>query len=302
MISVIIPCYNFGHLVGETIESLLNQTYPDMEIIVIDDGSTDNTGEAVKKWVAKDRRVSYHRFDNTGLGATRNRGLAVMKGDFVQFLDADDLVENRKFEEQLKLFAAHPDVDIVYGSVRYFSKDPYDPEDRLFTTWGPNEEWMPKLSGSGRSLLPQVLKGNFSHLSSPLFRRTIVDKVGEFDNEISAVADYHFLLRSAVADANFLYHDTPGTYSLVRWHPDNMSKNLHRMWSEEKRMRQKLAPLLKGNKEAEENNENAIKSFSIKLKKSWKNVFLSGGPFDFFKKVLRFLGLERLAQKVFYGK
>lgn len=300
MVSVIIPCYNYGHLIGETIDSILQQTYTDLEVIVIDDGSSDNTQQVAEAWVQKDKRVSYYRFPNTGLGASRNRGLEKAKGDIIQFLDADDLLERKKFEQQVRLFNENPGTGVVYGSVRYFSKDPYDPADRLLTYWGPNEEWMPKYSGNGQSFLSKALKGNFSHLSSALFKRSVVDKVGLFDNEISAVADYHFLLRTAVTDAVFLYHDSPETYSLVRWHPDNMSKNLDRMWSEELKMRQKLAPLLKGNSEAIVNNDNAIKSFSYKLKKSWKNIFLSGGPMDFIKKIIRVLGLEKLAKKIFY--
>lgn len=302
MISVIIPCYNYGHLIADTVDSILQQTYSDLEIIIIDDGSSDNTETVVQQIMARDKRVNYFKFPNTGLGASRNRGLGKVKGDFIQFLDADDLLEKRKFEIQLKLFSENPGTDVVYGSVRYFSTDPYDPADRLLTYWGPNEEWMPKYSGNGRSFLQKALKGNFSHLSSTLFKKSIVDKVGLFDNEISAVADYHFLLRSVVADAVFLYHDIPDTYSLVRWHPSNMSKNLHRMFSEELRMREKLAPLLEDDPEAKAANEDSIKSFRYKLGKSWKRLFLSGGPFDFIKKILSFLGIDKLARKVFYRR
>lgn len=300
MISVIIPCYNYGHLIQDTIESILQQSYRDLEIIVINDGSSDNTEEVVKKCAVKDSRVQYFKFPNAGLGASRNRGLEIAKGEYIQFLDADDLIESKKFELQLKLFAENPNTDIVYGSVRYFTKDPFDPADRLYTYWGTNKEWMPKYSGNGLSFLPKAVKGNFAHLSSALFRKKFADKVGLFDNEISAVADYHFYLRCAIADGVFLYHDDPGAWSLVRWHPDNMSKNLNRMWSEEKSMHEKLRPLLKEQPEAMGNNENAIKSFSYKLDKSWKNAFLSGGKFEFLKKTLKALGLEKFARKIFY--
>lgn len=300
MISVIIPSYNYGHLITDTVMSILAQTYTDLEVIVIDDGSTDNTEDVMKKCVSHDHRVAYHKFPNGGLGTARNRGLALAKGNYIQFLDADDLLEKNKFEEQIKIFNSHRAIDVVYGSVRYFTKDPYDPADRKLTYWGPQEEWMPKVSGPGRGFLAKVLKGNFSHLSSPLFRRSIVDKVGSFDNEISAVADYHFLLRCAIANANFYYHDTPGTYSLVRWHPDNMSKNPLYMYGEEIKMRRRLAPLLTEDEEAVANNDNAIKGLSLQVNKSWKRVFLSGGPFDFLKKIGRTLGLEKLFRKVFY--
>jgi glycosyltransferase involved in cell wall biosynthesis len=300
VISVIIPCYNFGHLVGDTIQSLQEQSYKDIEVIVINDGSKDNTEDVVNAIAAGDNRVSCHTFPNTGLGASRNRGIEIAKGDFIQFLDADDLLEKQKFEIQLGLFAANPQVDAVYGSVRYFSKDPYNPGDRLLTYWGPDKEWMPKLSGPGKEILPLALKGNFSHLSSVLFRKSIVAKVGFFDNEISAVADYHFLLRCTIANGYFLYHDSPATYSLVRWHPDNMSKDPNYMRREEIKMRRKLNSMLTGNEAALGNNENAIKGLTLLVNKSWKRIFLSGGPFDFLKKAMKAVGMERIMQRFFY--
>lgn len=300
MISVIIPCYNYGHLIADTINSVTSQTCTDLEVIVIDDGSADNTGDVVKALAAKDSRIRYFRQNNSGLGATRNHGLTKVQGDFIQFLDADDLIEKRKFEVQLQLFAQHPETDVVYSCVRYFTKDPYDPADRKLAYWGNEKDLMPKLSGKGKTILAQALKGTFTHLSAPLFRKSLVDKVGNFDNEISAVADYHFTLRCVVANAGFLYHDTPDTYSLVRWHPDNMSRNVKLMWSEEMKMRKKLAPLLEHDPEAKQNNDNAIRAFEYKLGSSWKKAFLSGGKFDFLKKWIRALGLEKLARKIFY--
>jgi len=299
MISVIIPCYNYGHLIGETINSLLRQTYTDIEVIVVNDGSKDNTSSILEGIAKTDHRIACYNYDNAGLGTSRNRGLEKAKGQFIQFLDADDLLEKSKFEEQVKIFAAHKEVDIVYGSVRYFTKDPYDPADRLLTYWGPDKEWMQKFSGRGKDFLPLALKGNFAHLSSPLFRRSIVEKVGLFDNDISAVADYHFLLRCAMENAFFYYHDTPETYSLVRWHPDNMSKDPKYMRREEIRMRNKLMPFLK-DPESRANNLNAIKGLTLQVKGSWKKIFLSGGPFDFVKKGLRVFGLEKIVQRFFY--
>ncbi|MCG2613981.1 glycosyltransferase [Terrimonas sp. NA20] len=299
MISVIIPCFNYGHLIGQTIESVCNQSFRDLELIIIDDGSTDNTEQVVRPYIQKDSRIQYYKYPNGGLGTSRNRGLSKIKGSFVQFLDADDLLESRKFEEQIRLFSENPETDVVYGSIRYFTTRPYDEADRKFTYWGKNEEWMPKVSGYGKSFLAQVLKGNFSHLSSTLFRRSVVDKVGLFENEISAVADYHFLLKCVIMNAYFQYHDTPHTYSLVRWHPDNMSKDPSYMRKEEVKMRELIMPLLT-DAEARENNATAIKGLTLMVDKSWKTVFLSGGPFDFLKKALVFLGLEKLFRRIFY--
>jgi glycosyltransferase involved in cell wall biosynthesis len=300
MISVIIPCYNYGHLIAETIDSVLNQSYADIEIIVIDDGSTDNTTEVLSGYTAKHNQVKYYKYENAGLGTARNRGLEKVTGQYIQFLDADDLIESKKFEVQLKLFASHPEADVVYGSVRYFKNNAFDLSDRLLTYWGPDKEWMPKTSGKGEDIYSNTFKGNFSHLSSPLFKKELVDKVGGFDNEISAVADYHFLLRCVVAGAYFYYHDTADTYSLVRWHPDNMSRNVRMMQAEELKMRRMLMPLLTDCPEAALCNNNAIKSFEYRLNASWRKHFLSGGKFDFIKKGIRLLGLEKLLLKVFY--
>jgi glycosyltransferase involved in cell wall biosynthesis len=300
MISVIIPCYNYGHLIAETIDSVLHQSYTDVEIIVIDDGSTDNTSEVLNEYADKYKQVKYYKYENAGLGTARNRGLGKATGQYIQFLDADDLIEPGKFELQLKLFTEHPEADVVYSSVRYFKNNAFDLSDRLLTYWGPDKEWMPKTSGKADAIYTDTFKGNFAHLSSPLFKKELVDRVGAFDNEISAVADYHFLLRCVIAQAYFYYHDTPGTYSLVRWHPDNMSRNVQMMQTEELKMRKKLAPLLIDHPLAELSNNNAIKSFEYRLNSSWKKHFLSGGKFDFIKKVIRLLGVEKMLLKVFY--
>lgn len=300
MISVIVPCYNYGHLIADTIKSIQGQTYHDWELIIVNDGSKDNTEEVVLSFCKTDHRIRYIHQPNTGLAATRNNGMRNMRGEFVQFLDADDLIEPGKFSEQIRLFEANPIADVVYSSVRYFSNNPYDPADRLYTYWGENKPWMPGHTGKGHDILPKAIKAGFSHLSSPLFRRALVDKVGQFDNDFSAVADYDFFLRCCIKDGYFLFHDMPGTYSLVRWHPDNMSKNLKLMWSDELKMRKKLTPLLEPFPEAYTNNQYSMKSFEYKLNPSWKNTFLSGGKFDFIKRILRALGLEKLARKIFY--
>ncbi|MDB5009347.1 MAG: glycosyltransferase family 2 protein, partial [Mucilaginibacter sp.] len=276
-------------------------TYDNVEVIIIDDGSTDNTEQVSRAYAQMDKRINYYKYPNAGLGISRNRGLEKATGDYIQFLDADDLIEKRKFEIQLQIFNENPEVDIVYSSVRYFTNNAFEQSDRLLTYWGPNEEWMPKISGRGNDILARVFKGNFSHLSSPLFKKEIVNKAGTFDNEISAVADYHFLLRCAVANACFYYHDTADTYSLVRWHPDNMSRNVNMMRAEEQKMRIKMIPLLMDSPDALESNNNAIKSISFKLNASWKKHLLSGGKFDFIKKFIRLMGLEKLLLKVFYS-
>jgi glycosyltransferase involved in cell wall biosynthesis len=300
MISVIIPCYNYGNWLQSCIQSLQQQTYNNIEIIVINDGSTDNTVEIVNALAENDSRIKCFTFENGGLGSARNHGLKFANGDYIQFLDADDLIEKKKFEVQISAFENNNIVDIVYGPVRYFTKNPYDVRDRKYSYWGINSDWMPKYTGYGHAFASKAFKGNFTHLSSPLFKKSFVDKIGLFDNDISAVADYHFLLRCVVADGFFHYDATPETYSLVRWHPNNMSKNSFFMRQEELRMRKKLAFQLETNTVFHQFNNDSIKSLTIQLSSSWKTIFLSGGPLDPLKNYLSRFGLEKIAKRIFY--
>lgn len=302
LVSIVIPCYNYGHFIKATVDSLLQQTHRDIEVIIINDGSTDDTENIVKAITTTDNRVQCYSFLNAGLGESRNRGLAIAKGDFIQFLDADDLLERRKLEVQLNIFAVNPDADIVYGSVRYFTSRPFDNSDRKYTFWGKNKEWMPKFSGRGNEFISEAVKVNFSHLSSPLFKRSIVEKVGSFDNDISAVADHHFLQRCVIANAYFVYHDAPETLSLVRWHTNNMSKNTLFMKQECIKAHERLLPLLTAFPDAYQNNLLTIKTFKLETSGSWKRVFMSGGVFDFLKPVLRKLKFDGVIRRFFYKR
>lgn len=100
-ISVIVPCFNQGQFLSETLESVLNQTVTAWECLIIDDGSTDDTASIAKEWVLKDSRFSYYYKENGGLSSARNCGLKRANGVYVQLLDSDDLIEPEKFEKQL---------------------------------------------------------------------------------------------------------------------------------------------------------------------------------------------------------
>jgi glycosyltransferase involved in cell wall biosynthesis len=104
--------------IAEAIESVLNQTFPAHEIIVVDDGSTDGTGEFVEKRFGN--KVRLIRQENKGMGAARNAGIKVATGNIFQFLDADDLLLPNKFEVQLDFWRRNPEFDIVYCDHCYF--------------------------------------------------------------------------------------------------------------------------------------------------------------------------------------
>ena len=119
--SVIMPVFNGEKYLREAIESVLGQTYEPIEIIVVDDGSTDNSAAVARSF---DSRVQYVYQNNNGVGAALNRGIELSRGCFLSFLDADDLWKRDKLMHQMTVFEDNPDMDIVFGQVKQF----YSPE------------------------------------------------------------------------------------------------------------------------------------------------------------------------------
>ena len=152
LVSVVVPSYNYGHLVRETLDSLAAQTYGAWECVVVDDGSTDDTRSVVEAYAQTDPRVRYVRQENARQAAARNNGIRHSSGDYFQFLDADDLVEPRKFERQVEYLESHADVDIVYSGVRYFGAGGGELPHSAVLGLGRRAPWMPEVSGRSRGL------------------------------------------------------------------------------------------------------------------------------------------------------
>ncbi len=124
LVSVIMPAYNVAEYIGASIESVINQTYLNWELIVINDGSTDDTLNRTKKWAEKDPRIRFYSQENGGVSRARNKGLSLAKGDYVAFLDADDLWKPEFLE---KLLHAKNDAALVYcGYERLFTNGKYE--------------------------------------------------------------------------------------------------------------------------------------------------------------------------------
>ena len=117
MISIIIPAYNAADYLAQTIESVLNQTYSDFELILIDDGSTDRTREIIKDYQCKDARIKYFYKENGGVSSARNLGLQKATGDFVSFLDSDDLWDRRFLESMYHKLVAGGELACFCGYI-----------------------------------------------------------------------------------------------------------------------------------------------------------------------------------------
>lgn len=209
LISVVITCYNHGQFLGAAIESVLNQTYKHTEIIVVDDGSTDDTQEVVKKYPA----VINIRQENKGLSYARNAGIAKSTGKFIVFLDADDYLYPNAVEVNLYFFNLYPFVcSISGGHCRV------DVEGNVLPT-------APALRHMGDNYL-RLLEGNYiGSEAAVMYKRELFDKL-QFDTAIDYCEDYEINLRIARQYPCFSHSEIICAYRL---HEKNMSRNKQAM-------------------------------------------------------------------------
>lgn len=122
LVSVIIPVYNYDRYLGEAVESALSQTYQHLEVIVVDDGSTDRSGEVARSFAG--RGLRYFHQAHAGIGPARNKGVELAQGDFIAFLDADDRWPLEKIERQLRAFETDPALEMVFGQALQLQNGP----------------------------------------------------------------------------------------------------------------------------------------------------------------------------------
>jgi glycosyltransferase involved in cell wall biosynthesis len=182
LVSIIIPTYNRAHLIGETIQSVISQTYTNWELLVIDDGSEDETEAVVSGF--KDHRISYFRLNHTGyLGRVKNYGIRKSSGEYIAFLDSDDLWRPDKLEWQLKLLSQHPDARFIISNGEQF---------------GPGAIHLPSKEELfvGNLFLAQLSEGRFCFLTPSLvFRKDVINDTGLLDETTLTTRDIHFFYR-----------------------------------------------------------------------------------------------------------
>ena len=242
LVTVIIPAYNYARFIADALKSVQSQSYQHWECIVVDDGSTDDTSGVVRSFSEADRRIKYVRQDNRGLAAARNSGIASSAGEYLQFLDADDLLEQRKLERQVEFLEQHPEIDIVFSDARYFKTGNED--EQLFSQDAANLPWVAHLSAKGQEVLPALVRNNIMVVNAPLLRRSVLNDVGLFDGSVKGIEDWHYWVRCAIAGKYFHYEDFEGTRALVRIHDTSMSTDARLMLRSTLLMHRKFAEMV----------------------------------------------------------
>jgi len=208
LVSIITPTYEREDFIEEAVNSALGQTYKNIELLVIDDGSTDGTVDKLKQYES-DPRFNYFYQDNQGQSTARNKGLSIAKGEFVCFLDSDNHWAKNKIEESLKLFEIYPDTDIVYANVTLI-----DEHGTEIST-----ENMTRHSGN---ISKYLLRDNCVSFNTAMVRKKSIDEISGFDSTLRRADDYDFWLRLS-AKNKFLY--VPQYWAYYRVMENQISSN-----------------------------------------------------------------------------
>jgi len=243
LVSVIVPCYNYGKFLNAALDSVLAQTHKNWECIIIDDGSTDDTAEIANAYAGQDNRFQYIRQQNQGVSAARNTGINRSSGNYIQFLDADDKLSSTKLELQIKQFAHHPEVDIIYGDAFFFnSENPMN----LYSSRHENKRSLNhfKRSGSGKTILHQLCINNFIEVGAPLSKRTLIQRTGGFDASYKSYEDWQFWFRCVLNGARLLYIPGEGTEYFIRQGHASLMTNSKGLMTAGIRIRRFMFPFL----------------------------------------------------------
>jgi len=178
IVSVIVPCYNYGSFLDEALQSILEQTFLDWECIIVNDGSTDNTDEVAKKWLTKDERFLYISKKNEGVSSARNHGIEKARGAYIVTLDADDKYHATFIEKAVAIVTKNKQIGIVNSWGVFFGNNK---KDVIFET-------------KGDSFFDFLFRN--AAIGTALFRKECWEKVGGYDtNPENGYEDWEFYLR-----------------------------------------------------------------------------------------------------------
>ncbi|MBX3065385.1 MAG: glycosyltransferase [Anaerolineae bacterium] len=217
LVSVVIPCYGQAHYLSQAIDSILAQTYPHYEIIVVDDASPDNVTGTMTAYAAHSNIRLLHQ-ENVGTAASRNNGVVAAHGEFLQFLDADDWLAPEKLALQVEVMRQQPEIGVAYVDVYNTYPD---------GTMKPQRDDLLNFYPAERDLFTALWLTNLFPVHAALLRRDWFERVGGFDPKLKGVEDHALWLRLAAGGCQM--RRVPQFLAYYRRHDNNKSVNKERM-------------------------------------------------------------------------
>jgi glycosyltransferase involved in cell wall biosynthesis len=241
LVSVIIPCYNLSRFLGEAIESVLNQSYRNCEIIVVDDGSIDDTASVATQYPS----VNLVRQSNRGFSAARNAGIERSSGDLLVFLDADDRLLPNAIEDGVECLEHNPHCAFVYGRYRLIKED------------GSPLSAQIRLARDGDYL--EMLRFNYiGMLATVMYRRAVLEAVKGFDTSVAACEDYDLYLRITRLHSIISQGNVVAEY---RQHQSNISSDPELMLRSSLMVLRRQWRFVRGNKAAREAYHQGVRNW-----------------------------------------
>ncbi|MFC1704052.1 glycosyltransferase [Candidatus Omnitrophota bacterium] len=214
LVSIILPAFNSARYINEAITSVLAQDYGQWELLVIDDGSTDATGDIVQR--INDTRIRYIKVEHMGNYCARNTGICRAQGEYIAFLDSDDIWLKNKLSAQVDILNSDESIGICCSEYYVVFNDD---KEQLFVN--PQHSFSEHLLTQG-VFIKRLLFDNFILTSSAMVRKKCIDRIGVFDTTFKNAMDYDMWLRLAL---NYKAHYLEGKYVMKRVHPGNISRD-----------------------------------------------------------------------------
>ena len=247
-VSVIIPSYNHEKYIKKCVDSILNQTYKDFELIVIDDGSTDKSVEILEKY---GERIRFIRKKNSGLNSSLNLGISLARGDYISILGSDDYWFENTLEREVFILDSNYDVGVVYSD-EYF----IDENDRITGRVGKG------INRKSGMITPDLFMGNFISATMVMYRKKCFDKVGMFDENLLITSDYDMSLRLSMHYKFYYNNEVLGCY------------RIHKKSTSQKKQVKKLSEELELIDRFVNNNHLYIQEHNIPYKKRKSEVYI----------------------------
>jgi GT2 family glycosyltransferase len=280
-VTVVTPAYNAARYLPETVGSVLGQSFSNLELIIVDDGSTDDTLAVARRLAATDPRVSVVSTPNGGAAAARNTALRFARGEFVALLDSDDLLVPDYLARQLAVFDAFPEASVVTANAVNCGGGPaFD-----------GKPFWPRATGLERTTLHQLIEHEDTVCILSVFRRSICAAIGGVDPVFTGNEDYEFWLRVALAGFVIVRNYEPiGVY---RRRDESMSSNEPRMVRGVREVLRSLGPMLEDLPKEREAAERQIARFTRELPRAELRASLRRSDAAAASHVLQELASER---------